>query len=393
MTSKRRGAGEGSIDERGQDHWRLRYRIDGKRFVATVSGTKAEAKARLRELLHAGDTGEHIEPSKITLAQWAEQWLALLDRGLVTTRTRERYGQVLASYVLPTLGSRPIQKITAIEIDRVYAVLEQRLSPTTCRHIHVVLGNCLRTAQKKIGLRRNPCADASPPKAADSDIAQALDAAELNRLLEGFKGTAMYPIVATAAFTGARLGELLALRWSDLNPETRELRIERAIETTNRYRRVVKEPKSKRGRRVITISDDLLSLLLREREKYLRMVAGIPDGVADVDLSLVKLPDGALMFPATSGPSIDIMRLRNPKSLTQETRKRFRTLGFATLRFHDLRASHGTALLDAGAPIHVVAARLGHSPAVLMQAYAKRNKTADQRVAETIDKLSKGMLS
>jgi integrase len=245
-------------------------------------------------------------------------------------------------------------------------------------------------AQKKIGLRRNPCDGASPPKAVDSDVAQALDATQLSRLLEGFKGTAMYAIVATAALTGARLGELLALQWSDLNPETRELRIERAIETTNRYRRVVKEPKSKRGRRTIVISDDLLQLLLRERDKYLRLVAGVPDG-ADVDLSLVRLPERALMFPATA-PSIDMTRLRNPKSLTQETRKKFRELGFS-IRFHDLRASHGTALLDNGVPVHVVAARLGHSPAVLMQAYAKRNKAADQKAAEAINRLSQGMLS
>jgi integrase len=136
----------------------------------------------------------------------------------------------------------------------------------------------------------------------------------------------------------------------------------------------------------------LLTLLLRERTRFQRLLAGVPDG-ADVDLTLVKLPDAALMFPATAGASFDMTHLRNPKSLTQETRKRFRALGFQTLRFHDLRASHGTAQLDAGVPVHVVAARLGHSPAVLMQAYAKRNKKSDLAAAETINRLSKGMLS
>ena len=72
------------------------------------------------------------------------------------------------------------------------------------------------------------------------------------------------------------------------------------------------------------------------------------------------------MFPSPAGP-FDFTRLRNPKSVTKETRARFRKLGFDRLRFHDLRASHGTALLDAGVPVHVVAARLGHDPAVLLR--------------------------
>jgi integrase len=165
------------------------------------------------------------------------------------------------------------------------------------------------------------------------------------------------------------------------------------VESTTEYRRVIKEPKSKRSRRTIVISHDLLDLLLRERERYARLVAGVPDGV-EVDLSFIKLPEGALMFPSAMVPGgmIDLTRLRNPRALTNAVRPRFRELGFPTLRFHDLRATHGTMLLDAGEPVHVVAARLGHSPVVLMKAYAKRNKKADQRAAETIDKLSKGML-
>jgi integrase len=210
--SKRRGAGEGAIDQRGEDNWRLRYRLNGRRFTVTVRGTKAEAKAQLRELLHAGDKGEHVEPSRLTLAQFSEQWLALLDRGLVAPRTRERYTELLASYVLPTLGQRPIQKITPSEIDALYAELERRLSATTVRHAHLALHSCLNAAKRKIGLRRNPAADADPPKGKDAEVAQALEPAELRRLIEGFKGSVLYPIVATAAFTGMRLGELLALR-------------------------------------------------------------------------------------------------------------------------------------------------------------------------------------
>lgn len=73
--TKRRGAREGSIDQRGEGAWRLRYRIAGKRFTVTVRGTKREAQTKLRELLHSGDVGEHVEPSRITLAQWVDSGL------------------------------------------------------------------------------------------------------------------------------------------------------------------------------------------------------------------------------------------------------------------------------------------------------------------------------
>jgi integrase len=94
------------------------------------------------------------------------------------------------------------------------------------------------------------------------------------------------------------------------------------------------------------------------------------------------------MFP--SPPTLT--QLRNPKSVTKETRARFRKLGFSKLRFHDLRGSHGTALLDAGVPVHVVAARLGHDAAVLLKAYAKRNRQSDEAAAAVIGELAKGVM-
>ena len=141
-----------------------------------------------------------------------------------------------------------------------------------------------------------------------------------------------------------------------------------------------------------SIDDGLLALLLTEREKHLRIVAGVPDG-ATVDLSLVKLPGEALMFPSPPGPGEDFSfsKLRNPATVTVEFAKRARRRGF-DLRFHDLRGSHETLLLDAGVPVHVVAARCGHDPAVLLRSYAKRTKKADTSAAAVIGALAKGLL-
>ena len=340
---KRRGHGEGSIRERGRDAYELRYRVSGRRHEKTFHGTLAEARKELRRLLRSGDTGEHVAPNRMTLKQWSERWLQLLaretnktarrrSRGLVSAKTRERYSELLDLYVLPTLGERPLQQLAVAEIDDLYITLEQRLSVTTVRHVHVCLRACLSAAVRKRILHRNPSDDADVPSAEDDEIGQALDQDELKRVVDGFRGSVLYPMVATAAFTGVRLSELLALRWSDLDPVNSTLRIERAIEHTKEFGHRLKSPKTWRGKRTIEIDPALLHLLVSARESYLRQMAGVPDG-AEVDLSLVKLPNDALMFPSPVEP-FSFARLRNPKSLTKETRKRFRKLGFPTLRFH-----------------------------------------------------------
>ncbi len=137
----------------------------------------------------------------------------------------------------------------------------------------------------------------------------------------------------------------------------------------------------------------LIALLLAERERHLRLVAGVPDG-APVDLSLVRLPDDALMFPNPPAPGEDVSftKLRNPDNTTKEFVRKARSARLPRLRLHDLRGTHETLLLDAGVPVHVVAARCGHDPAVLLRSYAKRTKKADTSAAAVIGALSKGVL-
>jgi integrase len=119
----------------------------------------------------------------------------------------------------------------------------------------------------------------------------------------------------------------------------------------------------------------------------------VPDS-ALVDLSLVKLPDGSLMFPnpPARGESFSFTKLRNPRNTTKEFVRKATALGFAGPRLHDLRGTHETMLLDQGVPVHVVAARCGHDPAVLLRSYAKRTKKADTSAAAIIGVLSKAAL-
>jgi integrase len=207
--------------------------------------------------------------------------------------------------------------------------------------------------------------------------------------LNGWLGNQLYGIVSVAAFTGMRRNETLALRWSDLNAAKKTLRIERALEETKQHGIRFKGPKRESHKRTITIDDDLLALLLAERAKHLRLVAGVPEGVA-VDLGLVRLPEGSLMFPNLIGGDLTTPRFTRQTG-TIFTRKASK-LGFEGLRFHDLRGTHETLLLDNGVPVHVVAARCGHDPATLLRSYAKRTRKADTSAAGVIGSISKGIL-
>jgi integrase len=400
----KRSHGDGAIDERGENAYRLRYRIDGKRFTRTFHGTLTEARRELRRIIQSGDSGDHVEPAKVTVEAWIDRWIALNQRheveadgscrrGLVNRRTLERYEELLRCHVTPTLGKRPLQKLQGTEIDDLYVALEKKLSPRTVHHVHTVFGACLKAAVRKGLINNNPVARAEAPSAGESDHGMALDEAQLRTLLEGFRPSALFPIVAVLAFTGARRGEVLALRWSDLDVEKKTLRIERAVEQTSKFELAIKGPKTERGKRTITIDDDLIALLCSVREKLQRLQAGVPDGV-EVDLSLVKLPDGSLMFPnLVTGPhGFSFTNLRTPGNVTKEFLRRAALLGFPDLRLHDLRGTHETLLLDAGVPVHVVAARCGHDPAVLLRSYAKHSKKADTSAAAIIGALSKSVL-
>jgi integrase len=282
---------------------------------------------------------------------------------------------------MPTLGLRPMQQIGPTEIDSLFTRLEGELSARAVHPIHTVFSACLNAAVRKGLIVSNPVKRAEPPSPSNEETGQVFEQERLAALLNGFRGSALYPIVATAAFTGARRNEILALRWSVLDMAAKTLTIRRSLEETKVHGVRFKEPATARGVRSIAIDDHLVALLSGVRERYLRLAAGVADGVA-VDLSLVKLPEEALRFPSPplAGVDFDFTRPRNSRGVTKEFARRARKLGFAGLR-----------LLDADVPVHVVAGRCGDDPAVLLRVYAKRTKKADASAAAIIGALSKSV--
>lgn len=430
----KRSHGDGGIDTRGENVHRLRYRVAGKRFTKTFHGNLVEARKELRALVRSGDTGEHVDPNKMTVGAWIDQWIGAgapgRRREKVSQRTLERYADLLNVHVKPVLGSRRLQQLQAQEIDGLYSDMAEAaaIAPRTQHHVHVVLGACLGTAARKgllvanpmLRVEQVPSVTPSPASDPDSDtegddIGEGLTEGELAALISGFKTSSIYPIVVLAAATGARRNEILALRWTDLDTEKRTLRIERAWEPTKKFGLRLKPPKTARGLRTIDLDDATVSLLTGLRETHQRLSAGIPDG-ADVDLSLIRLPAGALIFPNPPEPGADfsftvpriprsvsqafarragtIKRDRDPQTPARDQAEPDRPRTFGNVRFHDLRGIHSTALLDALIPVHTVAQRIGDDPATLLRNYTKRkrSKAADKSLSDAIAGFAIGFL-
>jgi integrase len=308
---------------------------------------------------------------------------------------------LLRTHVKPVLGNLLLQKLRAPEVDRLYAGMAEAklIAPRTQHHVHTVLGSCLATAHRKgliaanpmVRVEQVPAPDHFDPDEEAVEIGEGLSEAELATLVAGFRpSTSLFAIVALAAATGARRNELLALRWTDLDAAKRTLRIERALEQTKKFGIRIKPPKTKRGFRTVDLDDGMMGVLLKEKERHQRLCAGIPDG-AEVDLSLIRLPHDALMFPALS---VSFTAPRHPRNFSRDFAEQAKRLGFGNTRFHDLRGIHSTALLDAGIPVHTVAQRIGDDPAVLLRNYTKRqrSKQADERLSDTIAGLAAGFL-
>jgi integrase len=196
MPREKRDYGAGTIDQRGENTWRLRCRIGDKRFAKTVKGTKTPAIKKLRELLNAGDKGRHVAPDSMTAAAWIDHWISIGAPGQKKkkkdsgARTVERYAELLRIHVKPTLGEKKLQGLQSTDIDKLYASLDERgLSDATALHVRRVFAACLAAAVRKKLLVSNPIDDVETVPDPDEFEHEALDDDQLRTLVKGFRSS------------------------------------------------------------------------------------------------------------------------------------------------------------------------------------------------------------
>jgi integrase len=337
----------GHIRERSPGSWEMRYSLGtdpatGKRRVATITvkGNHRAAEKELRRLLRTLDDGSHVDPSRQSVRQWLEQWLETV-RTEVAPKTHERYGEIVRNFLIPTIGNLPLTKLAPVHIQQAYnrwasgGRLDGKpggLSPQTRRHIHRILRTALSRAVEQQVIVRNP-ADAFKkrlPKIERRTL-MTLTAEQSVRLLEAIAHSRVYWPVLLALSTGMRRGEVLAVRWKNVDLERGTLRVMESLEQTKTGIRF-KPPKTGRHR-VITLPayavEDLRRLKRQQAEELLAL--GVrPTG----DTLLCARADG---------------KPHQPLSLTYEfARFMGRVKDLPRVRFHDLRHTHATQLLVSG---------------------------------------------
>jgi len=377
------------IDRRGENTWRIRYVKDGKRRTETVTGTQEDAVSRRNVIRAEIAQNTWTAPTSMTLGEWATTWAEQYLKRAVSTRSYDRQNAIINRHIIPALGKVPLQKVSSVRINELYRQLEtDGLHPSTIHYVHVVLGSCFKAAVKIAAVARNPVTNASPPKVNAQSGGRALTQPELDKLLGAFGGDPLFTVVALAAGTGARINELLALEWAAVDWDTKTLRIDAALKPTS----VGLErgtPKTERSRRTIRLDDGLAALLKRERDRQeaeQRELRGM-DGVATLH-SL--LPAAALIFPASP---IDPTRARRHGPISKAFGARAAKIGLGKLRFHDLRHTHATLLLQAGVPVAAVSARLGHAnAAITLGIYSHSTTDAEAAAAQVAGSLLSNVL-
>jgi len=268
-----------------------------------------------------------------------------------------------------------IQKLRAVDLNELYATLlrsgghgDRPLSARTVGHVHRVLHRALGHAATWGVVAQNVAALVSPPRVTSTEI-EVLTEQQIGKLLDYVRGRTLRPIIALALATGARRGELLALRLKDVDLAAGLVRIERSLEQIKGALHF-KQPKTKNGRRTVTIPPWIVA----ELSSHLRM-----QQKRRLALGLGRASDDDLLFARWDGGT------RSPHWLTQKV-----ALTMASLKIdctlHGLRHTHASQLIAAGMDVLTISRRLGHAnPTITLGVYGHLFSNTDARAAEIME--------
>lgn len=371
----RRHNGEGSIYEDARGLWRaaLTYTdpISGvKRRKVVSAKTPERVRERLTSLRRDLDMG--ITPTKsVTVEQYTATWLTAM-RSRVRPASWTVHERHVRAHINPVIGRVDLAKVTPTDVERMTsAVMAKGLSSMTARHARATLRKALADAMRDGLVARNVAALAHPPRLVRREMT-ALSAPEVKRLLSSSEGDPLCPLWTIAVTSGLRAGELLALRWSDVDFNLQTINVRRAQAKGWDGQWIVSEPKTRASRRSIHLPDMAMAALRahRSRVNTLRLAAG------------GAWLDGDLVFCNEVGHNLPTNRLHEwlARALTKA--------GVSRVRFHDLRHTAATLWLQGGLPLKVVSTQLGHSSiAVTADTYLHVNDAQRQDAAQVMERL------
>lgn len=368
---KRYGRGPTKV---GEGRYQTKVQLPSGKRVSVYGKTKSECRKKANALRRDAEAGLPIVPPSQTLCQYltghphwpakdpstgerlpAGGWLGLVAKASVRLTTFHRYEQNLRLYILPELGTKRLANLEADDLDRLYSRLGEdvergglALAARTVHQVHMVLHNALAAGVKKRQLRYNVADGATPPRLEKAEV-RVLTPSEACMLLEKVVGNRLEGIVTLAVTTGMRLGELVGLRWEDVDLGDRVLHVKRQIRRVRGEGLTESPPKSRASRRPILLTEIAVSALRgqRQRNREMEVLAGI------------RWDDRGLVFPNSLG------RPWEPRRVEQLLETFLARHGLPEVTPHGLRHSAATLLLALKVPAKVVQEMLGHTTITL----------------------------
>jgi len=348
---------DGSIEISWQltiDHGRDPLTGRRRREFQKVKGSRKAAEEALIKALHQRDKGIDLLPNRMTVADCLYRWLSDEAARNVQPSTLERYEELVGHHLIPALGTIPLKKLQPAHIQEAYAAFRRlpgrgdhrgdRLSPKTEGHIHALLKQALGWALRMRLIAVNPSDAVKRPKANRPEM-RVLNREDVGALLAAARETAWYPLLYLALHSGARIGELLALRWQEVDLDRGAMQIVRTQRFFKGQGIVSGQPKTARSRRPIALSSDAAAVLVEHRRRQIEHRLSVGPAYDNRDL----------VFADELGrPVYDSTVRRCFYAIVAQA-------GLAHLRIHDLRHTAATLMLRAGVNAKVVSERLGHA--------------------------------
>jgi integrase len=367
----RRANGEGTIYPRKDGRWEAAYFTPDGGRRRLLRKTQTEARHALTAAVKMRDEAQATPTGQGTVADLLQAWLPSM-RPRIRHSTWRRYGQLIACHILPAVGRMSLARLSPLDVQRmVNRVLDAGLSPTTAHHTHAVLRRALRDAVVAELVSRNVAALVKPPPMAFHEM-QTLDPDQVRAFLSAATGDRWEALWLLAVTSGMRQGELLGLRWSDVDMDQGVLHVTGNLSRGSTGLEVTR-PKTHRSRRPIRLSQ-LATDALR-RHKATQAAERLQAGAAWQDHQLV--------FCRPTG---------RPLTAAWLVRGRFQPLlkraGLPLIRFHDLRHTAATVWFRSGVNPKVVQETLGHSRvAITLDTYSHMIPDLQVETARVMDQL------
>jgi integrase len=370
MTKRRRCNHEGGLYQRSNGSWSAQVSLQGRRISKTFKSQR-EAVEWIRTARNQIDLGMTYTSTKRSLAEHLTAWLEN-SKPVMRSRTWNHYEQLARMYVIPNIGEVVLKDLSTETLQALFSwLIGQGVGTYTVVKIHTLLHSALKVAVDAGIISRNPASRAHPPKPANTEM-KILDEGQVSQFLVYVMGHRWEALFHLAIATGMRQMELLGLKWDDLDWIQKKVKVERQLVRPDKTGVKFQGTKTRFGQRSIALGDQTINVLRGhyERQQADRLSAG------------KKWVEYGLMFANSRGGPIE------PRNLLTEFHQLLDRAGLPSIRFHDLRHTAASLMLNHGVAPIVVSRRLGHSKAsITLDIYGHLIPSMQEGVGQLMDDL------